>query len=221
MLVERKYLTNSFSVILWLKCTMEGIPGASGNRSSGSHELVYVHWKKDSIWQNSLSKWTINEIPVSSCHRSSRSTRNFSKLVERRYLTTASSGILWSKRTMKKIPGSSYKKRSSRSTRNLSVLIASQCFFRSSLQSSVRLAREWYSQWCDLLSRLLQDPQASYDVNNRDDDPMPRYDLIDSNRHGTRCAGEVAATANNSLCAVGIAYGSSVGGKYSSTSRRV
>ncbi|XP_054285539.1 furin-like protease 1, isoforms 1/1-X/2 isoform X1 [Macrosteles quadrilineatus] len=56
------------------------------------------------------------------------------------------------------------------------------------------------------------DPQASYDVNNRDDDPMPRYDLIDSNRHGTRCAGEVAATANNSLCAVGVAYGASVGG---------
>lgn len=56
------------------------------------------------------------------------------------------------------------------------------------------------------------DPQASYDVNNRDDDPMPRYDLIDSNRHGTRCAGEVAATANNSLCAVGIAFGANVGG---------
>ncbi|KDR13521.1 hypothetical protein L798_11434, partial [Zootermopsis nevadensis] len=56
------------------------------------------------------------------------------------------------------------------------------------------------------------DPQASYDVNNHDDDPMPRYDLIDSNRHGTRCAGEVAATANNSLCAVGVAYGASVGG---------
>ena len=43
---------------------------------------------------------------------------------------------------------------------------------------------------------------------------MPRYDLIDSNRHGTRCAGEVAATANNSLCAVGVAYGASVGGEY-------
>jgi hypothetical protein len=61
---------------------------------------------------------------------------------------------------------------------------------------------------------LLQDPQASYDVNNHDEDPMPRYDLIDSNRHGTRCAGEVAATANNSLCAVGVAYGASVGGEY-------
>ncbi|CAB3387799.1 Hypothetical predicted protein [Cloeon dipterum] len=56
------------------------------------------------------------------------------------------------------------------------------------------------------------DPQASYDVNNHDDDPMPRYDVLDSNRHGTRCAGEVAAVANNSLCSVGIAYGASVGG---------
>ncbi|XP_030376471.1 furin-like protease 1 isoform X1 [Scaptodrosophila lebanonensis] len=56
------------------------------------------------------------------------------------------------------------------------------------------------------------DPKASYDVNSHDDDPMPHYDMTDSNRHGTRCAGEVAATANNSICAVGIAYGASVGG---------
>ncbi|XP_058824357.1 furin-like protease 1 [Topomyia yanbarensis] len=56
------------------------------------------------------------------------------------------------------------------------------------------------------------DPKASYDVNGNDGDPMPHYDLTDSNRHGTRCAGEVAATANNSKCAVGIAYGARVGG---------
>lgn len=56
------------------------------------------------------------------------------------------------------------------------------------------------------------DPGASYDVNGNDGDPMPHYDLTDSNRHGTRCAGEVAATANNSKCAVGIAYGARVGG---------
>ncbi|KAL4717279.1 hypothetical protein ACJJTC_017166 [Scirpophaga incertulas] len=56
------------------------------------------------------------------------------------------------------------------------------------------------------------DPMASYDVNSHDSDPHPRYDMIDSNRHGTRCAGEVAATANNSLCAVGVAFGARVGG---------
>ncbi|CAH2049243.1 unnamed protein product, partial [Iphiclides podalirius] len=56
------------------------------------------------------------------------------------------------------------------------------------------------------------DPMASYDVNSHDSDPQPRYDMIDSNRHGTRCAGEVAATANNSLCAVGVAFEASVGG---------
>lgn len=49
-------------------------------------------------------------------------------------------------------------------------------------------------------------------MNGNDGDPMPHYDLTDSNRHGTRCAGEVAATANNSKCAVGIAYGARVGG---------
>lgn len=51
-------------------------------------------------------------------------------------------------------------------------------------------------------------------MNNHDEDPMPRYDLIDSNRHGTRCAGEVAAVANNSICSVGVAFGASVGGEY-------
>ena len=31
-------------------------------------------------------------------------------------------------------------------------------------------------------------------------------------RHGTRCAGEVAAAANNSICSVGVAFNSGVGG---------
>ncbi|CAL4156912.1 unnamed protein product, partial [Meganyctiphanes norvegica] len=56
------------------------------------------------------------------------------------------------------------------------------------------------------------DPAASYDINDGDDDPMPRYDFSNTNRHGTRCAGVVAATVNNSFCAMGIAYDSSVGG---------
>ncbi|KAH0821032.1 hypothetical protein GEV33_001759 [Tenebrio molitor] len=56
------------------------------------------------------------------------------------------------------------------------------------------------------------DPMASYDVNSHDSDPSPRYDMIDSNRHGTRCAGEVAATSNNSVCALGVAHGAQVGG---------
>ena len=32
------------------------------------------------------------------------------------------------------------------------------------------------------------------------------------NRHGTRCAGEVAATADNNVCVPGIAYKAKVGG---------
>ncbi|KAJ8968361.1 hypothetical protein NQ317_009524 [Molorchus minor] len=56
------------------------------------------------------------------------------------------------------------------------------------------------------------DPMASYDVNGQDSDPSPRYDMIDSNRHGTRCAGEVAAQSNNSVCALGVAHGAHVGG---------
>ncbi|KAK9890395.1 hypothetical protein WA026_010488 [Henosepilachna vigintioctopunctata] len=64
---------------------------------------------------------------------------------------------------------------------------------------------KWPSMW-------YLDPMASYDVNSHDSDPSPRYDMIDSNRHGTRCAGEVAATSNNSVCALGIAHGAQVGG---------
>ncbi|XP_062945847.1 proprotein convertase subtilisin/kexin type 6 isoform X3 [Cynocephalus volans] len=56
------------------------------------------------------------------------------------------------------------------------------------------------------------DPYASYDVNGNDYDPSPRYDASNENKHGTRCAGEVAASANNSYCIVGIAYNAKIGG---------
>ena len=36
------------------------------------------------------------------------------------------------------------------------------------------------------------DPLASTDINDNDSDPTPRYDKSDSNRHGTRCAGQVS-----------------------------
>lgn len=49
-------------------------------------------------------------------------------------------------------------------------------------------------------------------MNDHDEDPTPRYDSTDENRHGTRCAGEVAAIFNNSLCIVGIAYNARIGG---------
>lgn len=41
---------------------------------------------------------------------------------------------------------------------------------------------------------------------------MPRYDDRLENRHGTRCAGEVAAVFNNRRCVVGIAYNARIGG---------
>ncbi|XP_071968227.1 proprotein convertase subtilisin/kexin type 4 isoform X2 [Engystomops pustulosus] len=56
------------------------------------------------------------------------------------------------------------------------------------------------------------DPMASYDFNDDDPDPQPRYNPSDENRHGTRCAGEVAAVANNNICGVGIAYNARIGG---------
>ena len=56
-----------------------------------------------------------------------------------------------------------------------------------------------------------QDPDASYDINGNDSDPMPRDN--GDNKHGTRCAGEVAAVAFNNYCGVGVAYNASIGGK--------
>jgi len=55
------------------------------------------------------------------------------------------------------------------------------------------------------------DPQASYDLNDNDNDPMPRDSDAD-NCHGTRCAGEAAAIANNGRCGVGVAYNAKIGG---------
>ena len=56
------------------------------------------------------------------------------------------------------------------------------------------------------------DPEASYDLNDNDADPTPRYEITDENKHGTRCAGEIAMVANNSFCGVGIAFNAKIGG---------
>ncbi|XP_076443592.1 uncharacterized protein LOC143282043 isoform X2 [Babylonia areolata] len=60
--------------------------------------------------------------------------------------------------------------------------------------------------------KINYDEQASYDVNGHDPDPQPRYDFSNENRHGTRCAGEVAAQADNFVCSVGVAYNARIGG---------
>ncbi|XP_029008957.1 furin (paired basic amino acid cleaving enzyme) b isoform X5 [Betta splendens] len=62
----------------------------------------------------------------------------------------------------------------------------------------------------DLVSNY--DPEASYDVNDGDSDPQPRYTQRNENRHGTRCAGEVAAAANNGVCGIGVAFNARIGG---------
>ncbi|KAF6209186.1 hypothetical protein GE061_014931 [Apolygus lucorum] len=54
------------------------------------------------------------------------------------------------------------------------------------------------------------DPKASSDMNDNDNDPTPRDN--GDNKHGTRCAGEVAASAYNTYCGVGVAYNASIGG---------
>ncbi|XP_071951938.1 neuroendocrine convertase 1-like [Antedon mediterranea] len=56
------------------------------------------------------------------------------------------------------------------------------------------------------------DPKASYDYNDKDDDPSPRATANNENAHGTRCAGEVAMEANNRICGVGIAFNAKIGG---------
>ncbi|KAF2259689.1 KEX1 protease precursor [Lojkania enalia] len=50
--------------------------------------------------------------------------------------------------------------------------------------------------------------EGSYDFNDQVDLPKPR---LSDDRHGTRCAGEVAAGKNNA-CGVGVAYDSKISG---------
>ncbi|KAH0558442.1 hypothetical protein GP486_004899 [Trichoglossum hirsutum] len=50
--------------------------------------------------------------------------------------------------------------------------------------------------------------EGSYDFNDKVPEPKP---VLSDDRHGTRCAGEVAAVRNN-VCGVGVAYDSKVAG---------
>ncbi|XP_064098056.1 neuroendocrine convertase 1-like [Macrobrachium nipponense] len=52
----------------------------------------------------------------------------------------------------------------------------------------------------------------SYDCNDNDSDPSPRYDKQFSNSHGTRCAREIVMMPNNRKCGVGVAFGAHVAG---------
>ncbi|KIJ69114.1 hypothetical protein HYDPIDRAFT_79892 [Hydnomerulius pinastri MD-312] len=52
------------------------------------------------------------------------------------------------------------------------------------------------------------DAENSYDFNDHTDLPTP---TLADDRHGTRCAGQIAA-AKNDVCGVGLAYGSKVAG---------
>ena len=47
-------------------------------------------------------------------------------------------------------------------------------------------------------------------MNENDNDPTPRYDLVDSNRHGTRCAGEVR---HGTRCAGEVRHGTRCAGE--------
>ncbi|KAL4717118.1 hypothetical protein ACJJTC_017005 [Scirpophaga incertulas] len=56
------------------------------------------------------------------------------------------------------------------------------------------------------------DAEISWDCNDNDPDPQPRYEKLNKNSHGTRCAGEIAMMANNRKCGVGVAWGARIGG---------
>ena len=63
----------------------------------------------------------------------------------------------------------------------------------------------------DMYSDDLKDnyfAQGSYDFNDDTDEPKPR---LKDDRHGTRCAGEIAAVRNG-VCGVGVAYKARIGG---------
>lgn len=63
----------------------------------------------------------------------------------------------------------------------------------------------------DMYSDDLKDnyfAKGSYDFNENTNEPKPR---LSDDRHGTRCAGEIAAVKNG-VCGVGVAYKSRIGG---------
>ncbi|KAK2867910.1 hypothetical protein FQN49_003350 [Arthroderma sp. PD_2] len=63
----------------------------------------------------------------------------------------------------------------------------------------------------DMYSNDLKDnyfAEGSYDFNENYAEPRP---LLDDDKHGTRCAGEVAAV-HNDVCGIGVAYDSKVAG---------
>ncbi|EEP75781.1 hypothetical protein UREG_00628 [Uncinocarpus reesii 1704] len=63
----------------------------------------------------------------------------------------------------------------------------------------------------DMYSNDLKDnyfAEGSYDFNDKGKEPKPR---LSDDKHGTRCAGEVAAVKNN-VCGVGVAYNGKVAG---------
>lgn len=53
--------------------------------------------------------------------------------------------------------------------------------------------------------------RGSWDLNDDDPDPTPSDSKV-TNHHGTRCAGEIAAVANNKVCGVGVAYEAQISG---------
>lgn len=63
----------------------------------------------------------------------------------------------------------------------------------------------------DMYSDDLKDnyfAKGSYDFNEQTEEPKPR---LKDDRHGTRCAGEIAAVKNG-VCGVGVAYNARIGG---------
>ena len=63
----------------------------------------------------------------------------------------------------------------------------------------------------DMYSEDLKDnyfAKGSYDFNDNNPEPKPR---LSDDRHGTRCAGEIAAVKNG-VCGVGVAYNARIGG---------
>jgi len=66
-------------------------------------------------------------------------------------------------------------------------------------------------EWTNVDLSANYNPDGSFDLNSGDDDPMPDWST-GKNHHGTRCAGEIAAVANNHVCGVGVAYGARVSG---------
>lgn len=65
-----------------------------------------------------------------------------------------------------------------------------------------RMRTAYFCTYMHIRTHCSQDPKASIDLNDNDDDPTPRYSPDNINKHGTRCGSSVCIASMVSFTTV-------------------